>query len=389
MSDTQRDDCNHQFHETIMQSNRHVLGSLETMFGRIEASIEAGNEASKASSAGIQALLCKVVESQEHNQQLMMEMLKIFANNNNNEGAGKSSLAIPVTKILDEVQENQEDDLPNFVGYDPLIEAVNQRDWKKATCYLNDHQTTIRQIFETRDSEKEINIILSAAAYNYQEMFILKLVPSKALEYVNQEDGGMTILHLAATLGNIKIVKALVEKNSNLTQVRTGPGGNDYQPVVLEYLCSVTRDDDPSPFSGDFSVLVVTALIEAEMYGLALSVCQRFPGLVKESITGEEDDICLLRRIAERHFAFLSGTKQTWWERCIYSLIEVEMDSPHDSRIINGDKIKLLESPKDQRDEENPWETSKDPSKEHSSASNKRNITNYISVNFMQHIRRG
>ncbi|MCL7029703.1 hypothetical protein MKW94_013583, partial [Papaver nudicaule] len=74
-----------------MHSTQQIVASIE----RIEAS-----------SAAIQALLCKVVESQAQNQQQMMEMLKILANNNSintasipsEESAGNS----PTTDIPNE-----------------------------------------------------------------------------------------------------------------------------------------------------------------------------------------------------------------------------------------------------------------------------------------------
>ncbi|MCL7049729.1 hypothetical protein MKW94_016181, partial [Papaver nudicaule] len=52
---------------------------------------------------------------------------------------------------------------------------------------------------------------------------------------------------------------------------------------------------------------------------LALSVCRRYPGLVNELLDDEATGYTgILQKIVERPFAFLSGSKLKWWERCIY-----------------------------------------------------------------------
>ncbi|KAI3910070.1 hypothetical protein MKW92_042024 [Papaver armeniacum] len=352
------EDHDRQLHETIVLSTKQIVASIEASNARVEAS-----------NAGIQALLCKVVESQTHSQQQMMELLKILANNNRindagistDETAGECSCVISsnlnpkdqVDRVAEigplsdnnrqpDEQVNRWGDDYDFRGYEPLREAIQAQDWEKAKKYLNDHQTDIREIFETRDSTKEIGTILHAAASIYQWKFleeIVKLVPPVTLEYVNPQYGG-TILHFAAILGNIKAVKVLVEKNSNLTQIRgsrepyhvpllmAAVNATDGEKKVVEYLCSVTRDEDPSPFSGICGLTLVTSLIQSDMCGKI-----NFSSLIT---------------IAGRPFAFLSGSKLKWWERCIYSF----------SAII----------------------------REHSLTSNAGRITNYISLYIMHYI---
>ncbi|KAI3923463.1 hypothetical protein MKW92_028778 [Papaver armeniacum] len=439
------EDHDRQLHETIVLSTKQIVASIEASNARVEAS-----------NAGIQALLCKVVESQTHSQQQMMELLKILANNNwindagisTDETAGECSCVIssnlnpkdqvdrvaeigplsdnnrqPVEDVLLPLkytrgiaqasvkggQVNEEDEQVNrwgddydFRGYEPLREAIQAQDWEKAKKYLNDHQTDIREIFETRDSTKEIGTILHAAASIHQWKFleeIVKLVPPVTLEYVNPQYGG-TILHFAAILGNIKAVKVLVEKNSNLTQIRgsrepyhvpllmAAVNATDGEKKVVEYLCSVTRDEDPSPFSGICGLTLVTSLIQSDMCGLALSVCKRFPRLINDQ-HGPELIFSSLITIAGRPFAFLSGSKLKWWERCIYSLIQENMDSiPRNGGIIEGKRKLLKSSESTQNDEENPRVTSKVSAiiREHSLTSNAGRITNYISLYIMHYI---
>ncbi|MCL7035496.1 hypothetical protein MKW94_004690, partial [Papaver nudicaule] len=82
-------DRDHRFHEKIMLSTRQIVESQEIMLRRIESSIEAGIEASKATcervqatSAATEALLREVIESKARNQEEMRPFVKLFAMNN-------------------------------------------------------------------------------------------------------------------------------------------------------------------------------------------------------------------------------------------------------------------------------------------------------------------
>ncbi|KAI3954644.1 hypothetical protein MKW98_019775 [Papaver atlanticum] len=385
---TVSDDRDHRLHETIMLSTQHIVASIE-------------------------ALLGKVIESQAQNQLQMMEMLKILANNSRN-----SPIVIPncekhpptVPSHINEQQAendqvNEEDAEFNYAGYEPLMEAIiDTKDPKKAMEYLNDHRTVIKEIFLARDSRKEIHDILwdlGTRSWGWDSLLweLLKLVPPQTLEYVNSD--GHTILHKAVNLGDIKFIKALVERNPNLTQIRSNEGCHgvplvyaalsvtERQKVMVEYLYSVTKDQDPSPFSGEQGYTLLVCLISADMYGMALSVFRRRPDLVQKIVDDKANGKpSLLQHIVERPFAFLSGSKLKWWERCIYTLVEVDTDSAHDGGI-GREKQNVNLGSITEEDEENPQETSKvfSLNEQCSSTSNYRSITKYISSYFRHYIR--
>ncbi|KAI3945003.1 hypothetical protein MKW92_010250 [Papaver armeniacum] len=290
-----------------------------------------------------------------------------------------------------------EESVCDFSGLEPLCDAVHQKDWETAIKYVTSNQTTIEEIFRVRDLGKEIEVIFGKAVFASQWDLveeIAKLAPPKALERLNALNG-YTILHMAAAYGNIKIVKALVNKNPYLTQIRCsrGTGGlvpltlaslsaSDDQKEILEYLYPITRDYvsqvtgdvGPSPFANSAGAWLVIALIEADSYGIALSICRQFPYLVRQMVAKAEGENSLLQKIVERPFAFLSGANLTWWERSIYSLIEVNMDCPVDYNITRDkDKLSPGSSKGTKKDEENPPESSK-------GSDYKGNITSYISV---------
>ncbi|XP_026428786.1 uncharacterized protein LOC113324707 [Papaver somniferum] len=322
----------------------------------------------------------------------------------NEEDGDQVNEEAPVTVEIHEEGAHRES-VCDFSGLEPLCEAVDQKDWKTAIKYVMSNQTTIEEIFRVRDLGKEIEVIFGKAVFASQWNLveeIAKLAPPKALERLNALNG-FTILHMAAAYGNIKIVQALVNKNPYLTQIRCsrGTGGlvpltlasmsaSDDQKEILEYLYPVTRDyvsqvtgdAGPSPFANSMGACLVIALIEADSYGTALSICRQFPYLVKQMVAVAEGEYSLLQKIVERPFSFLSGANLTWWERSIYSLIEVNMDRPMDYDItIDKDKLSPGSSKGTKKDEENPPETSKgSATSEGISTDYKGNITGYISV---------
>ncbi|KAI3983098.1 hypothetical protein MKX01_035379 [Papaver californicum] len=125
----------------------------------------------------------------------------------------------------------------------------------------------------------------------------------------------------------------MVEKHSKLTQIREHNGSvplkvaadyvTDRQEEMVKYLLSVTRDEEPSPFSGPCGASLLCSLIDSNFYDIALCVVQRYPKLVIEQ--SKNTQVTALDMIAGRPFAFLSGCKLTLWERWIYSVIAVDL----------------------------------------------------------------
>ncbi|KAI3971810.1 hypothetical protein MKW92_025659 [Papaver armeniacum] len=260
-----------------------------------------------------------------------------------------------------------EESVCDFSGLEPLCDAVHQKDWETAIKYV-----TMQGIFRVRDLGKEIEVLFGKAVFASQWDLveeIAKLAPPKALERLNALNG-YTILHMAAAYGNIKIVKALVNKNPYLTQIRCsrGTGGlvpltlaslsaSDDQKEILEYLYPITRDYisqvtgdvGPSPFANSAGAWLVIALIEADSYGIALSICRQFPYLVRQMVAKAEGENSLLQKIVEA--VCIS-------QRCQSNMVGAQH---------------LLVSKGTKKDEENPPESSK-------GSDYKGNITSYISV---------
>ncbi|MCL7051692.1 hypothetical protein MKW94_006670, partial [Papaver nudicaule] len=106
---------------------------------------------------------------------------------------------------------------------------------------------------------------------------------------------------------------------------------------------------------------------------LALCLVKRFPKLI--TVKSREHKMSALELLIRKPFAFRSGTKLTWWQDRIYSLIQVRMDSVYD-RPIKPDTYQSSECT--ERDVENPPESKPEESLEVSAISDKGFIMNCL-----------
>ncbi|RZC44338.1 hypothetical protein C5167_037287 [Papaver somniferum] len=222
-------------------------------------------------------------------------------------------------------------------GYEQLYEAAVNGDWDEASKFLEENPEAI-----TKAITNNLHTALHIAVFRMVDLMfvreIIKLMPLEALEKKTAD--GLTSLHLAALYGYTKAAELIVTKNPKTTQILSE---DEYELVPLEsairtvtvgqketveYLYSVTRHEHPSPFSGHRGAKLLYKTIDAGFNDIALSIVQRFPRLVTQRT--KEDNICGLELMAERPFAFRSGAKLTLWQRCIYSLIQVNVDSTYD-----------------------------------------------------------
>ncbi|KAI3992387.1 hypothetical protein MKX01_015099, partial [Papaver californicum] len=206
-------------------------------------------------------------------------------------------------------------------------------DCEKTIEFLNNNPEAL-QHGVTRNSFT----VLHVAIYRKREMKlineIVKLMTPELLEYRAGEYNS-TVLHLAAQYGNAEAVVLLVNNNPRLPLLLDKRGftpldiaiGNVTidQKEVVEYLYSVTQDADPSPFSGGNGAYTLCRLIEANFYDIALCLVMKFPKMATSK--SNSYDMCGLEMMVRRPFAFQSGAKLTWWQKLIYSLIQVDTNS--------------------------------------------------------------
>ncbi|RZC67988.1 hypothetical protein C5167_011674 [Papaver somniferum] len=178
-------------------------------------------------------------------------------------------------------------------------------------------------------------------------------MPSEALA-LKDSKYGFTALHTAAMEGNTRVAKLMVTTNGALTQIRDNYGRvplhiaskyvSDGQKEVLQYLYSVSRDNDPSHFTGRCGASLLCDLIDSNFYDIALSIVQDYPKLVTEKT--KKDGVCALEVLIRRPFSFKSGNKTTWWQNLLYPFLQVDIEAPNhlDNR---ADIENLPESPRE------------------------------------------
>ncbi|KAI3990468.1 hypothetical protein MKX01_023248 [Papaver californicum] len=291
--------------------------------------------------------LVKLMESQAHTLQQILEILKSMNNgiseqnqnspsiipniqikpficNNNYQTKAKEGGEVENLASVSE-QQGEVNQTTNYVyeEHRPLYEAAKQGNWKQAEeIFKGDPGAMTTEI--TIESETALHIAADHTKWEFVENLV-GLVPPKALE---QKDSkyGYTALHTAAMEGNTKVVKLMVKQNPLLTQIRDNYGRvplhtaakfvSEGQKEVLQYLYYVTRDDDPSPFTGQRGASLLCDLIDSNFYGIAWSIVQDYPKLVTEKT--KNHGMCALEVLVRRPFSFRSGNKTTWWQRRIY-----------------------------------------------------------------------
>ncbi|KAI3962197.1 hypothetical protein MKX01_030747 [Papaver californicum] len=222
-------------------------------------------------------------------------------------------------------------------AYLPLYEATQEGNWEFARELLMDNPKLLTSVITSAS-----DTVLLIAAENNRWTFVeelLKLMPPEALELKDTKYGN-TALHIAAREGNKKVAEAIVNKNPYVTQIRdkdeklplltaalfVSPG----QKKTLEYLCEVTSDVHPNPFSGPDGATLICSILDAHFYDIALFLFQRYPNLVMEKTKYRK--MWPLEVIAERPYAFQSGTNA----RSI-TVIQVDMTTPLCSLEATGD----------------------------------------------------
>ncbi|KAI3903942.1 hypothetical protein MKW92_047385 [Papaver armeniacum] len=283
-------------------------------------------------------------QSQEDIQNQMLEVLRSICRTSNKqeEDIVKSNNAYlrEITKSSggaggEQKHPSKEEKVVRAVYNSDRSHLLKEGDYKETIAFLHNNPETLEQGV-TRSS----NTVLHVAIYKKREMIlieeIVKLMSPELLEYKGGEYD-FTALHYAAQYGNTQAVALLVNKNPKLPLLLDKRGFTPLdlalrnvsinQKAVVEYLYSVTKDMDPSPFLGGNGAYTLCKLIEANFYDIALSLVTKFP---KVAITKSKSlEMCGLEMIVRRPFAFQSGAKLTWWENLIYSLIQVDSNSTY------------------------------------------------------------
>ncbi|RZC44433.1 hypothetical protein C5167_037380 [Papaver somniferum] len=357
---------------TTREGDEHNHESQEARLQRIESS----------NIAGIELMLSKLVDSLAHNQRQMLEtqaqsqqhLLELLTTNFNkgleevlrqqNKALANSNGEKKV-KADEKKQKTTENAAVPYImeEYEDLFYAAYYGEWEDAKKYFEAHPDSIKKAI-TSESETALHVAVKFTEWDFVKE-IVKFVSRDVLEI--KEKSGLTALHMAAALGNVEAAQSMVKKNRKLIKLRDNDGNipletaisnvSDGQNKAVEYLYTETLKYYPSLFSGPQGAKLLCCAIEASFFDVAISIVEQFPDLAMEKI--EKREMYVLESIVCRPFSFLSGTKLSWWQRFVYSLIRVDMRSPYDKLDSEEDKENPSENQESTiRDEENLLEIS-------------------------------
>ncbi|CAL5188437.1 unnamed protein product [Lathyrus oleraceus] len=218
----------------------------------------------------------------------------------------------------------------SLLHYRSLHRFIESGEWNDAKAFMNKDETAM---FSTSSSGRTI---LHVAVIAGHEKIAKKLVKEGKDKLMKMKDNrGYTALALVAELtGNTEIAKCMVEKKGqvigqDLLSMKTNDGEI---PVLLaaakghkemtSYLYARTRLEDLADKNSHNGVLLLTRCINAEIFGVALSLLQRFPQLPLAH-KSESDGVQPLYALARMSSVFPSGSRYGFIRRFLYRILRL------------------------------------------------------------------
>ncbi|XP_048133985.1 uncharacterized protein LOC115730820 [Rhodamnia argentea] len=193
--------------------------------------------------------------------------------------------------------------------YRPLLQAAFRGDWQSAKRFFEQDSAS-----KTAPITSRSETVLHIAA-------------------LMRDCDGRTALHNAVLCGRIRMVKALVRCNPNLTQLADNEERVPFGISALEasmhkdiawFLAKRTTDDGPSrPFSSPSAIDTMINLTYAGHHDITIYLVWRYPRLLTMKNT-EDKSILYALAIMGSHFP--SGTRLNVLEALIYKCISVDLN---------------------------------------------------------------
>ncbi|XP_039163904.1 uncharacterized protein LOC104440141 isoform X3 [Eucalyptus grandis] len=225
--------------------------------------------------------------------------------------------------------------------YRPLLQAAFRGDWESAKRFFEqDPASMVAKI--TRRSETVLHIAALSAQDQFVENLVELLSPyPQALAMVDCDR--RTALHNAVQCGRIKMVKALVRRNTDLTLLADKKGhvpliistfkGSAHKEIAWFLAKNMTELERPSlPFIRDSAIDLIIELTFAGQHDIALYLVGRHPHL----LTKKRRNLSVLGVLARMQSHFLSVTRLSVLEALIFKCIPVDLNyKPRDENSRN------------------------------------------------------
>ncbi|XP_034696403.1 uncharacterized protein LOC117922375 isoform X3 [Vitis riparia] len=233
-----------------------------------------------------------------------------------------------------------------------LFNCAMQSDWEGVVRICEQHPSAHKAIIPASGET-----ILYMAVSDEEEKIVEELVEQiskselDALKIGNEE--GDTPLHLAASIGNIKMCKCITDKDRKLVGF---PNNKAETPLFLAalrgqkdaflFLHGMCESSERANYCRrDDGRNILHCVIDEEYFDLAFQIIHHYGDLV-DSV--DENGLTPLHLLASKPTAFKSGTPLSWFERIIYHCVyvedlkeeELQQQSPQTSK-----RKKILEGP--------------------------------------------
>ncbi|KAJ4962332.1 hypothetical protein NE237_022271 [Protea cynaroides] len=179
----------------------------------------------------------------------------------------------------------------------PFYKAIVDGDWKTVSEFLSKNKGALSAIITT-EGELPLHVALRQVQNKQRRDNLAKeLIKNMSAEDLSKQNKhGRTALHIAASDGNLKIVKAIVEKDKKLVTIQSGPSSMQTIPImvaasahkknVVDYLYPITKSQEANRkevYPGEREKVrasLLNCLIWNNFYGLAFDLIHENPSLV-------------------------------------------------------------------------------------------------------------
>lgn len=217
--------------------------------------------------------------------------------------------------------------------YGPVYRAILMGEWEIVREFIQNHPDTVSaQITDAAETvlhKAAESLELDAISVTEQ---IVEMMSSEMLQLTDEY--GNTALSRAALVGNVKIVRLMVKKNSKLTSIENKDGHTPLDHAArfghtetVHFLLSVAlTSQDTTLFSGGKGPRLLMYLISSNLFGITLDLLKHYPEILHHR---NKDRKSAFVKLARKPLAFASGSQFGYWQSFIYYCIPLsQIDNP-------------------------------------------------------------
>ncbi|XP_071688510.1 uncharacterized protein [Rutidosis leptorrhynchoides] len=268
----------------------------------------------------------------------------VFAEDKSWTGGSTGHVSFDLTEMTDYLHEPA----TNINAYLPLYKAALRGHWDDAQSIISqDKEAVTANINKYGFTALHIAVGTGRQGIFFVEKLVEMMSPKSLIQMLTLSEK-YTPLHIAAVVGNTPAVKILVNKNSKLLYTEDVDGLlpihraliNSHKDTFL-YLLSVTKGNQyPNTFSGNMGVTLLSNVIFAGYFDIALDLCTRYPELATTTPSDNVD--APLMAIARKADAFESGCRLNFFDSLIYKYVPDKLENLNSNK--NHGKMNFFSS---------------------------------------------